>query len=82
MGTKTGNKGRFICKVGFYDIYAKDTFKPKKESKFNFNKPDVSSTTYNILHAKKMVKGNFNTKDEAVKEAIILLGDKVTIYGL
>ena len=33
MATKSGNKGRYICKVGFYDIYAKDTLKPKKENK-------------------------------------------------
>ena len=27
MGTKTGQRGRYICKVGFYDIYAKDQIK-------------------------------------------------------
>lgn len=82
MGTKSGKNGRFICKVGFYDVYAKDTFKPKKETKFKYSKPDVASTTYNILHAKKLVKGNLKTKDEAIKEAVMLLGDKASIYGL
>jgi hypothetical protein len=82
MGTKTGNRGRFICKVGFYDIYAKDTLKPKKESRFKFKKADVKSTVYNVLHAKKLVKGNLNTKNEAVNEAITLLGNKASIYGL
>lgn len=82
MATKSGNKGRYICKVGFYDIYAKDTYKPKKESKYKFAKADVKSTVYNVLHAKKLVKGNLNTKNEAVNEAITLLGNKASIYGL
>jgi hypothetical protein len=82
MATKSGNKGRYICKVGFYDIYAKDTYKPKKESKYKFAKADVKSTVYNVLHAKKLVKGNLNTKNEAVNEAITLLGNKASIYRL
>jgi hypothetical protein len=82
MGTKSGNKGRYICKVGFYDIYAKDTYKPKKESKYKFVKADVKSTVYNVLHAKKLVKQNFKTKDEAVQEAVSLLGPKAELYGL
>ncbi len=82
MATKSGNKGRYICKVGFYDIYAKDTLKPKKDSKYKFVKAEVKSTVYNILHAKKMLKGNFKTKDEAVLNAVELLGDKAALYGL
>lgn len=82
MATKTGNKGRYITKVGYLDIYAKDTLKPKKESKYKFTKGDVKSTVYNIVHAKKLVKGNFVTKDEAVKNAIELLGDKKVNYSL
>jgi hypothetical protein len=82
MGTKSGNKGRYICKVGYLDVYAKDSYKPKKESKYNFVKPDIKSTVYNVLHAKKLVKGNFKTKDEAVQNAIELLGDKRVNYSL
>jgi hypothetical protein len=82
MATKSGNKGRYICKVGYLDIYAKDSLKPKKETKYKFVKADVKSTVYNILHAKKIVKGNFNTKDEAVNEAIAQMGDKAKLYGL
>jgi len=82
MATKSGNKGRYITKIGYLDVYAKDTFKPKKESKYKFIKPDVKSTVYNVLHAKKLVKGNFKTKDEAVQEAITLLGHKAKNYGL
>ena len=82
MGTKAGQKGRYICKVGYLDVYAKDTYKPKKDTKYKFKKADVKSTVYNVLHAKKLVKGNFNTKDEAVKEAIVQMGDKAKIYGL
>ena len=82
MATKSGNKGRYICKVGYLDIYAKDTMKPKKESKYKFVKADVKSTVYNVLHAKKLVKQNFKTKDEAVQEAVNLLGSKAELYGL
>jgi hypothetical protein len=69
MATKSGNKGRYICKVGFYDIYAKDSFKPKKTSKYNYAKADVASTEYNLVHAKKLVEKGFKTKDEAVNKA-------------
>ena len=82
MATKSGNKGRYICKVGYLDVYAKDTFKPKKDTKYKFTKADVKSTVYNILHAKKLVKGNFNTKDEAINEAMVQMGNKAKIYGL
>jgi len=82
MATKSKNKGRYICKVGYLDVYAKDTFKPKKDTKYKFTKADVKSTVYNVLHAKKLVKGNFNTKDEAINEAISQMGEKAKIYGL
>ena len=82
MATKSGQKGRYICKVGFYDIYAKDSYKPKKDSKFKFTKPDVASTVYNVLHAKKVVEKGFKTKDEAVQKAKELLGDKKSVYGI
>jgi hypothetical protein len=82
MGTKSGNKGRYITKVGYLDVYAKDSYKPKKESKFKFAKPDVKATVYNVIHAKKLIKGNFNTKEEAVQNAIELLGDKRVNHSL
>lgn len=82
MGTKLGNKGRYITKIGYLDVYAKDSFKPKKESKHKFKKADIKETVYNILHAKKLVKGNFKTKDEAVQHAIETLGDKRINYSL
>lgn len=82
MGSKTGNKGRYITKVGYLDVYAKDSFKPKKESKYNFVIADVKSTVYNVLHAKRLVKGDFKTKEEAVQNAIELLGNKRVNYSL
>jgi hypothetical protein len=82
MATKSGLKGRYICKVGFYDVYAKDTYKPKKTTKFKYAKPDVASTVYNIYHAKKLVEKGFKTKDEAVSKSKELLGEKTVIYGL
>jgi len=82
MGSKSGQKGRYICKVGFYDIYAKDSFKPKKESKYKYAKADTASTEYNIVHAKKLIEKGFKTKDLAVQRASELLGDKKSVYGI
>jgi hypothetical protein len=82
MATKSGNKGRYICKVGFYDIYAKDTMKPKKESKYKFTKGDVKTTDYVVYHAKKIIEKGLKTKDLAVSKAIDLLGPKKELYGL
>ena len=82
MATKSGRKGRYICKVGYLDVYAKDTLKPKKESKYNYIKADVASTVYDVYHAKKLVDKGFKTKDLAIKRAVELLGDKAKIYGL
>ena len=82
MGTKSGNKGRYICKVGYLDVYAKDTLKPKKDSKYKFAKADVKATVYNVLHGKKQIVGNFKTKDEAVTNAIEALGNKRVNYSL
>ena len=82
MATKSGNKGRYICKVGYLDIYAKDSLKPKKETKYKFVKADFKSTVYNILHGKKLTTANLKTKDEAVTKAIELMGDKAALYGL
>jgi hypothetical protein len=82
MATKSGNKGRYICKVGFYDIYAKDTLKPRKESKFKWLKGEVKSTEYIVLHAKKVIEKGLKTKDMAVTKAMELLGPKKELYGL
>ena len=82
MATKSGNKGRYICKVGFYDIYAKDTLKPRKESKFKWLKGEVKSTEYIVLHAKKVIEKGLKTKDMAVTKAMELLGSKKELYGL
>ena len=82
MATKSGNKGRYICKVGFYDIYAKDTLKPKKESKFKWLKGEVKSTDYVVYHSKKVIEKGLKTKDMAVTKAIELLGSKRESYSL
>ena len=64
--TKGQAKGRYICKVGFYDIYAKDTMRVSKERS---GKPQVASTDYVIYHSKKMMEKGFKTKDLAVAKA-------------
>jgi len=63
---KGQTKGRYICKVGFYEIYAKDTMRASKE---RGNKPQVASTDYVIFHSKKVVDKGFKTKDLAVAKA-------------
>ena len=65
MGKGT-TKGRYICKVGFYDIYASDSMR-KKAGRGNLT--EVASTVYNIYHAKKLVDKGFKTKDLAVVKA-------------
>ena len=82
MATKSGQKGRYICKVGFYDVYAKDTMKPKKDRRPGSTETEVGSTVYNIYHSKKLIEKGFKTKDEAVDMSKFLLGDKKEIYGL
>ena len=82
MATKSGNKGRYICKVGFYDIYAKDTLKPRKESKFKWLKGEVKSTEYVVYHSKKVIEKGLKTKDMAVTKAVELLGPKREMYSL
>ena len=64
--SKGQTKGRYICKVGFYDIYAKDTMRNSKE---RGAKPQTASTDYVIYHSKKMIEKGFRTKDLAVAKA-------------
>ena len=42
----------------------------------------VVSQSFVILLLQAIVKGNFNTKDEAVNGAIAQMGDKAKLYGL
>ena len=55
MSLKSGNKGRYIQKVGHLDIYAKDSLKPVKTSKLKWLKGEVKNTEYVVYHAKKIV---------------------------
>ena len=78
MATKSGGKGRYICKVGFYDVYAKDTIKTGENGK-----PKVTATEYVVYHSKKIVGKALKTKDEAVAKSMELLGDKYrAVYSL
>ena len=61
---KINSKGRYITKVGFYDIYAKDTVRKSKTGK-----DETQSTDYVIYHGKKFVERGFNTKDLAISSA-------------
>lgn len=72
MATKGGSKGRYICKVGFYDIYAKDSM---KKAQGRGEKMEVSSTEYCLYHSKKLVERGLKTKDLAITKAKELLGE-------
>ena len=61
--SKGQTRGRYICKVGFYDIYAKDQMKSGRESH------QVKSTEYVIYHSKSSKEKGFKTKDLAVAKA-------------
>ena len=71
--SKGKTKGRYICKVGHFDIYAKDTLKPAKVTKFKWLKGEVKSTEYVVYHSKKVVDKGFKTKDLAVVKATELM---------
>ena len=80
---KSSTKGRYVCKVGFYDVYAKDNLKPAKESKNKWAIGEVISTDYIIYHSKKMIEKGLHTKEQAVTKAKELLGVKYReVYGL
>jgi hypothetical protein len=74
MATKSGQKGRYICKVGFYDIYAKDTHR-KGSERGKFSKPEVASTDHVIYHGKKLVENGLKTKDDSINKCKELLGE-------
>mgnify|MGYP001222821786 CR=1 FL=1 len=77
MATKGGLRGRYICKVGFYDVYAKDTLKTVK------TKQIVTSTDYCLYHAKQLKEKGLKSKELAIAKAKELLGEKYQLqYGL
>ena len=78
MGKGT-TKGRYICKVGFLDVYATDAMRKKPGRGDN---KEVASTTYQVLHGKNIKERGMKTKDIAVEKALELLGDKKLNYGL
>lgn len=61
---KTKTKGRYLTKVGFYDIYAKDSMR-----KSTSGREEVATTDYVIYHAKKIIQKGFKTKELAMNEA-------------
>lgn len=68
--SKGKTKGRYICKVGFYDIYAKDVL---KSSKGQGGVSQILKTDYDIYHSRKLTKNGFKTKELAVKTASELM---------
>jgi hypothetical protein len=82
MGKKS-SKGRYVCKIGFYDIYVKDTLKPAKESKNKWLIGEVISSEFIIYHSKKIVSKGLKSKSLAIENALELLGNKYKqVYSL
>ena len=63
---KVSKKGRYICKVGFLDVYAADAMRKQAG---RGDKKEVASTTYQIIHGKNIKERGFKTKDIAVDKA-------------
>ena len=63
---KGSTKGRYICKVGFLDVYATDVMRKQPG---RGDKKEVASTTYQIVHGKNIKERGFKTKDQAVAKA-------------
>jgi hypothetical protein len=73
MATKSGSKGRYICKVGFYDIRAIDS--TSRYGERGSYKTKISGTDYVVYHGKKSVSKGHKNKAEAVAKATELLGE-------
>jgi hypothetical protein len=69
MATKGNSRGRYMTKVGHYDIYGKDSYRPKKDGSSKHEKPEVSSTDFQIYHAKKLIEKGFKTQEIAIERA-------------
>lgn len=83
MATKGKAKGRYMTKIGFYDIYAKDTYRPKKEGASKFESPEIASTDFVIYHSKKLVHKGMNSINSAIEKGKELLGPKYReIYNI
>jgi hypothetical protein len=83
MATKGNSKGRYMTKVGFYDIYAKHTYHPKKDGASKYDSPKVASTDFIIYHSKKLVQKGLKTRGIAIEKAKELLGSKYReIYNI
>jgi hypothetical protein len=83
MATKGNSRGRYVTKVGFYDIYAKDSYRPKKDGSKKYDKPEVSGSEFNIYHSKKLVQKGLKFKNDAINKAKELLGKEYRqVYNL
>jgi hypothetical protein len=68
---KGSTKGRYICKVGFLDVYATDVMRKQPG---RGDKKEVASTTYQIVHGKNIKERGFKTKELAVNKATEMMG--------
>lgn len=66
MASKTGQRGTYTCKIGFYDIYYTNISKKDEPFKISFS----------VYHAKKLKGDNFKTKEEAIEFSKNLLDKK------
>ena len=68
---KGSTKGRYICKVGFLDVYATDVMRKQPG---RGDKKEVASTTYQIVHGKNIKERGFKTKELSVNKATEMMG--------
>ena len=73
MATKGNSKGRYMTKVGIYDIYGKDSYRPNKDGSSKHDKAEVSATDFQIYHAKKLIQKGFKTQEIAIEKAKVLM---------
>lgn len=82
MAVKKNDKGRYLRKVGYLDIRAKDEFK-RGVAVGKFGKDPVNNTQINLYHAKEKVGGPFKNIELAIEEAKKIMGEKYCkIYNL
>lgn len=82
MAVKKNDTGRYIKKIGYLDLRAKDQF-VRGTATGKFGRDKVGGTELNLYHEKKKVGGPYKNVAEASNAAIKIMGEKYCeIYNL
>jgi len=71
---KVSSKGKYVVKVGFYDIYMLSTSKPDSTKKHGYS----MSFNFQIFKNGKLVEKGLKSKEAAVAKALTLVPTKQT----